>query len=253
MNLCLTESRAHRRRTQAAAPPVSRLRHELLHRIHRHYRTVTGPIDLGPLKLQFTRIAEPDRVLDDVVARETDGASANLHIPYWAELWESALGLGRVIGQIVRPGMRVLDLGCGMGLTSAAAAAAGAKVVMADLEPLALLLARLNTLPWRNQVTARRVNWQTDLLNTKSDLIAGSDIIYEQSQWPTLENFWRIHLAPGGILFLAEPSRQTAEQFPAWMTERGWNVRITENLPRRPPDQQGSAINCLCLQIKIRV
>lgn len=49
-----------------------------------------------------------------------------------------ALALRRIIQQEVRPGMRVLDAGCGSGLLSIWAAQAGAEVIGVDLGDLAL-------------------------------------------------------------------------------------------------------------------
>src|SRR6478672_13825899 len=44
------------------------LRHRLLSRIHRRYRTVTQTVELPSLRFDFTRIADPDIVLDQVAA-----------------------------------------------------------------------------------------------------------------------------------------------------------------------------------------
>ena len=46
-------------------------------------------------------------------------------LPYWAELWPSALALARVLARRPLTGRRVLELGCGLGLPAIAAALAG--------------------------------------------------------------------------------------------------------------------------------
>jgi predicted nicotinamide N-methyase len=212
-----------------------RLRERLLARIRRRYRVVTdNDVRVGRLRFPFTRIAEPDRVLDEVAAEEdrlekasgkrTDGDY--LHLPYWAELWDSAMGVALTLE---RPTIdwnpqtaNVLDLGCGMGLSGTAAAALGARVLFADLEAAALLFAQLNSLPYRERVRARRTDWRSDNLAERFDLILGADILYERKQWEHLEPFWRAHLAPGGIVLLGEPGRPTGDIFPNWIANRGW-------------------------------
>ncbi len=43
------------------------------------------------------------------------------YLPYWAELWPSALALARAVGSRALRGARTLELGCGLGLPSLAA------------------------------------------------------------------------------------------------------------------------------------
>lgn len=112
-----------------------------------------------------------------------------------------------------------------MGLTGTIAAALGADVLMADLETPALLFARLNSLPWGGRVRARQLNWQTDRLGERFDLILGADILYERKQWEFLDAFWREHLAEGGHLLLGEPGRQTGDTFLEWAPARGWRLQ----------------------------
>jgi predicted nicotinamide N-methyase len=202
---------------------------ELMDRIGRRYRLASATISLGELQLPFMRIAEPDRVLDDAVAAESRGAGQG-RVPYWAELWDAALALGQVVSRTLRSGQTVLDLGCGMGLAGAAAAARGGQVMLADLETPALLLARLNTLTWQNRVRIRRVNWQTDRLHQRFDVILGADILYERSQWDYLEPFWREHIAETGRVILAEPCRGGCDGFSRWAGERGWTVASLNEL-----------------------
>ena len=208
---------------------------------------------VGPLSLPFTRIANPDTVLDEVV-EECDRIEKltgvrhedPLHLPYWAELWDSAAGVGQILLEqyadlperarlLGKHRFSVLDLGCGMGLTGTVCAALGAHVIMADLETPALLFAMLNSLPWQSRIRTRKLNWQTDQLAERFDLILGADILYERKQWEFLEAFWRAHLTPGGELLLGEPGRQTGDTFLEWAPARGWNLeRFDRQVPTRP-------------------
>jgi predicted nicotinamide N-methyase len=239
---------------------VAAARQHLLRRIGARFRVVTETVRInGALQFPFTRIADPDRVLDEVAAEEdrlekvsgrrTEGEY--LRLPYWAELWDSALGVAQFLasrtsedeGSRIEDGaeayppssilyppsslssLSVLDLGCGMGLTGTTAAALGARVLFADLETPPLLFARLNSLPWAGRVRTRRLDWRTDRLAERFDLIIGSDVLYERKQWDNLDPFWRAHLAPGGAVLLGEPGRPTGKAFPDWIAARGWSLR----------------------------
>jgi predicted nicotinamide N-methyase len=219
----------------ACPAALSKPYHRLLSRIRRRYDTVTEMLRLGRLQFPFTRIADPNRVLDEVAAEEDRiervsgrrAAEDQLHLPYWAELWDSALALGTFLvnrAPLAGPSLTILDLGCGMGLCGAAAAAIGHRVVFADLEPAALLFARLNSLPHAERVCTRRVDWRCERLGRRFDLILGADILYERKQWDHLDPFWRAHLAPGGSVLLGEPGRKTGELFVEWIASRGWEL-----------------------------
>jgi len=220
-----------------------RLRRRLLWRIHQKWQTVTEDVRIGALSLQFTRIADPNHVLDRVAAEEDRRdklagkrrPEAVLHLPYWAELWDSALAVSEELATTKLRGKDVLDLGCGMGLTGTTAAALGASVLFADLEPDALLFARLNSLPWRARVRTRQLNWQSARIRQRFDLIIGADILYEKSQWPHLEPFWQGHLKPGGTVLLGEPGRQTGDLFLNWIQPHPWTLAQHERpVPTRP-------------------
>ncbi|MBV8782456.1 MAG: hypothetical protein JO353_13755 [Phycisphaerae bacterium] len=207
-------------------------RTRLLERIRRRFDITMDQHDIGPFHLPFTRVRDPDVVLDEVVAAEDRRkkltglrhASDELHLPYWAELWDSAVGVGEYIASVKRPaGRTALDLGCGMGFTGMVAAAAGFEVLAADLEPDALLFARLNI-----GCPARRLNWRTDSTGHRFDLIIGADVLYDKTEWEFLERFWRNNLAEGGTVILGEPGRQTGDLFLEWIASKDWSVRKEE-------------------------
>ena len=98
----------------------------LLARVRRRFATVTDVVSFGPVSLSFTRVADPNRVLDEVAAeedrRERDTGRRHkepLHLPYWAELWDSGNGVAAYLVHrfpVELAGRSVLDLGCGQGL-----------------------------------------------------------------------------------------------------------------------------------------
>ena len=210
----------------------------LLHRIHRRFPTTTEMVRFGAVEFSFTRAADPNRVLDEVAAEEDrrerlGGAriAEPLHLPYWAELWDSGGGIALHLARNYPNQLAshsVLDLGCGQGLTGCVAAALGARVMFADLEAPALLFAQLNASPWMPRIRTRRLNWQTDQLDERFEFIIGADILYERAQWVFLEPFWRRHLAGDGKIILGEPGRPTGDAFGDWIAQRGWSVTALE-------------------------
>ena len=227
---------------------LMRIRAHLLRRIERRYEIRANAWRIGTLEIPFVRIADPDHVLDQVAEQEdllerqngkrTDGD--RLHLPYWAELWDSALGIGQLLVRrqeagAIRAKLEVLDLGCGMGLAGTVAARLGMRVLFADLEPPALLFARLNSLPDAQRVRTRQLDWQRDRLDERFDLILGADILYERKQWDFLEPFWRAHLQAGGTVLLGEPGRQTGDLFIDWIAARKWSLQQhLETVSTRP-------------------
>src|SRR4051812_45831854 len=65
-------------------------------------------------------------------------AARDEFVPYWADLWPSAQLLARTLAGRALRGARVLELGCGLGLPSLAAALAGGRVMSTDWAPEAI-------------------------------------------------------------------------------------------------------------------
>jgi predicted nicotinamide N-methyase len=208
---------------------TSRRRARLLWRVRQQFAVVTDVHLIKGRGFEFTRVIDPDVVLDQVVAEEDRREklsgkrreSDELHLPYWAELWDSAFGIAHfLIGAgDVGGGKTALDLGCGMGFAGMVASEVGYRVLMADLEPEALLFAKLNAPDART----RRLDWRSDQLGERFDLIVGADVLYDRKQWEFLEPFWREHLKEDGAVLLGEPGRQTGDLVGGWI-EGGWKL-----------------------------
>lgn len=219
-----------------------RLIRRLQARLAARFDLVDETIPIGPLRVQFTRVADPEKVLDELCERidaheRTTGQriqSDELGLPYWAELWDSAIGIGTWIAagrhSVLNPQHSVLDLGCGMGLAGTVAALMGADVLFADIERDCLLFSSLNGSRYSDRVRARKVNWQTDDLGERFDLIIGSDVLYDKTQWPYLDTFFRNHLAANGKILLGEPGRMSGDLFLPWIEPHGWTLRRFEQI-----------------------
>src|SRR3954464_4681225 len=99
---------------------------------------VTHTIELPTGELRVLQPAEAAEIPDD---HQVEWAPL---APYWSVLWRSGMALARVLaGQDLR-GLRVVELGCGLGIPSIAAARGGAEALATDGDIDSLSLLRRN-------------------------------------------------------------------------------------------------------------
>ena len=174
---------------------------------------------------------------DVLVARPRD-SEALLHedafdardeyLPYWAELWPSAIALARAVARRALSGRRVLELGCGLGLPGLVAAVGGARVTLTDWAPDAVGAARDNAT--RNDVAVEALvcDWRApDALVTRApwELVLLADVLYEaRNVAPLLDLLPRL----AGEVLLADPGRATAAPFLA-AAATDWHVTTTRD------------------------
>ncbi|MFL5869951.1 MAG: class I SAM-dependent methyltransferase [Solirubrobacterales bacterium] len=147
--------------------------------------------------------------------------------PYWSVLWRSGVALARELDEAAIAGRRVVELGCGLGVPSLAAARAGADTLAtdADTEALSLLArnARLNGV----ELKTANVEW-TDpdelVASAPFDLVLAADVLYERSSAAVL-----LALLPrlGPEAWIADPGRPAADAF-LEQARRRWSVTTSE-------------------------
>jgi predicted nicotinamide N-methyase len=134
-------------------------------------------------------------------------------LPYWAELWPSALALaGAVAGHDVR-GTRTLELGCGLAVPSIAAALLGAEALATDWSEDAVAFAARNA--GLNGVTVETLlcSWTAPrplVERAPFDLVLASDVLYERRNVEPLLQL--LPLLTGEVL-LADPGRPALREF----------------------------------------
>ena len=174
--------------------------------------------------LMITRPVDYDRLIDDAAA------DPEQNLPYWAELWPSGVALAAKIARepAIVQGRRVLELGCGLGVTAVAAMRAGADLLVTDYSPEALALCCLNTLEQsRTQPRTLRVNWRDPGpgLHGAGDgfpVVLAADVLYEGRDVDPLLALVERVVAGDGELWLAEPGRPPAVRFLESIGARGW-------------------------------
>jgi predicted nicotinamide N-methyase len=116
----------------------------------------------------------PDALLDEEAFAEDE------FLPYWAELWPAASALASALPERL-DGVRVVELGCGLGVPSLVAARRGALVTATDWASDAVALLKVNA--ERNGLTLRarvwdwREPWEERF--ERFDLALAADVLYE--------------------------------------------------------------------------
>jgi predicted nicotinamide N-methyase len=132
--------------------------------------------------------------------------------PYWSVLWRSGVALARELDGMDLEGRRVVELGCGLGVPSIAAARGGADVLATDQSPEALELLARNAEADGVTLDTAEVNWaQPEELVERApfDLVLAADVLYVPADAPTLLALLP-RLAPRALI--ADPGRPAAEK-----------------------------------------
>ncbi len=154
-------------------------------------------------------------------------------LPYWANLWSSAVALARHLPGEHLAGRRVVELGCGVGLPSLVALAHGARVTATDHYGAALDFARYNALVnLGREPCTRLLDWHASRAQEPGsfDLVLAADVLYEARNVQALAVLIPALLAPGGEVLLADPRRKDAPVFLERMWEMGFHLSTEESL-----------------------
>jgi predicted nicotinamide N-methyase len=143
--------------------------------------------------------------------------------PYWSVLWRSGVALARELDGAALRGLRVVELGCGLGVPSIAAARAGAAVLATDASAEALALVARNAQANEVHIETAAVDWvEPDELVRRApfDLVLAADVLYERASVGLLLSLLP-RLAPEA--WLADPGRPAAGAF-IEQASRRWPV-----------------------------
>lgn len=152
--------------------------------------------------------------------------------PLFGVVWPAGLALAEAMSRFPIAGKNILELGCGIGLSSLVLARRGANITACDHHPLAEEFLRHNTeLNGLAPIVFHNAAWLgPNPLLGRYDLIIGSDLLYERDHAALLAGFINHHANPAAQVLLADPGRGYVSPFSALMTAQGY-VRTAQSMP----------------------
>lgn len=198
---------------------------ELLDAARSRYDVQFEPVAIAGETLEILQLADLDALLDKLVATAGNGP---IELPYWAKIWPAAMLLGHFLPHLgPGEGRTLLELGAGLGICGLFAAKQGFRVLISDINPDALLFAKINILQngLGDRADVARVDFAADRLGRRFDILLGAEILYLEDLYRGLLKFLLAHLSPeptAEVVLAKDYSRKTT-RFMA-MAEREFSI-----------------------------
>ncbi len=202
------------------------------------YRTKQESIAIrGAADLVIRSLLDRQQFSDPQGEAERAGISSATW-PLFGLLWPSGAHLAAHMAEhLLRPGERILEMGCGLALASLVAHRRGADVTASDCHPLAgpFLAANLQ-LNGMTPLKYRHGEWALPLtasppsasgsgsVQGRYDLLMGSDVLYDRDASVALAGFIGRHACAAAEVWIVDPDRGNRPRFSALMAEAGFGL-----------------------------
>lgn len=180
-------------------------------------------VAVGGLTYRLRALSDKQQFSDPEGLAERAGISSATW-PLFGVLWPAGLVLAEEMSQFDFTGKRILEIGCGLGLSSLVLQRRGADITASDHHPLAgeflLENSALNALP---PVPFQIVQWagpNADLGHF--DVIIGSDVLYERGHAQLLAEFFARHAGARSEILITDPGRNHGNQLNRLLAAQGF-------------------------------
>ncbi len=184
--------------------------------LRRRYHVVTTQFEFAGHSIELYRPRSADELICD------DDFNRDERLPYWAEIWPSAVALARRLENEDAGGKQLLELGCGSGLVTTVAAKLGFSVTATDYYPEALEFAEFNACHNGCSLAATRViDWRELPADLGAfDWVVAADVLYERAYAELIAAAFAATLKPNGRGVVTDPQRPKAAVFPDFCRQR---------------------------------
>jgi len=180
-------------------------------------------IEFGDIDIHVRTLRDKQQYSDDDNVAEKLGISS-ASWPLFGTVWASGEVLAHLMLDFQIAGKRILEVGCGIGLSSLLLNHRLADISATDYHPEAgNFLAENTRLNKDRDIPFMRAGWgDIDCGIGKFDLIIGSDLLYEPDHAELLSAFINLHAKPHCEVILVDPGRGNAARYSKKMVSLGY-------------------------------
>lgn len=181
-------------------------------------------VEFGKIDIHLCTLRDKQEFYDPAGIAETLGISSATW-PLFGVIWPSSLVLAHFISGYKTDSKRILEIGCGMALSSLLLNKRCDNITATDYHPETGNFLKRNTLLNEGQpITYEQVDWADAHDNLGVfDLIIGSDLLYEEQHIDLLASFIENHSKPSCEVILVDPGRGRKNKLSKKMIQFGYS------------------------------
>jgi predicted nicotinamide N-methyase len=189
-----------------------------------HLRVRFQTLSFGDIDIHLRTLKDMQQFHDPEQRAEKLGISS-AQWPLFGSIWPSSIVLSHYVNGLETKGQRILEVGCGMALTSLLLHHKKNDITATDYHPEAERFLKYNTnLNETSQIPFFRADWKkkNESLGT-FDLIIGSDLLYEDAHITDLSSFINRHSSTVADFILVDPGRGRKNKMKRAMHDFGFS------------------------------
>lgn len=199
-------------------------------------------IEFGDIDIHLRTLRDKNQFSDDNDEAKNLGINSTLW-PIFGVVWPSSIVLANFMNTFNTHGKRILEIGCGIGLTSLMLNKRHDDITSTDIHPEVQRFLGENTLLNRDiDIPFHRTDWADLCPELKTfDLIIGSDILYEDEHIELLIAFIERHANRQCEVILVDPGRGRKAKFSKKMALLGYTMtqELAEQAANLPDEYKG--------------
>lgn len=189
-------------------------------------------IEFGNVDIHLRTLKDTQQFYD----KNDEAQKLGINSASWAlfgVLWPSSQVLANYIFKTDTYSKRILEIGCGIGLSSLLLNHLNKNITATDYHPeVESYLLKNTQLNSDQQIPFYRLNWEDETLQSlgKFDTIIGSDLLYEPNHGKLLSNFIHRYAAASCEIIIVDPNRGNHSKFKKEMLDLGFEYEKIDTI-----------------------